>query len=64
MNKLKNIIPNGELLTYKQVAEKCNIGEKTIMKLAKEAGATIKIGHISRVNWEKFYNYILTVYQE
>lgn len=63
MHNLKNKNANGEFLTYKQTAEKSNIGEKTVMKLAKEAGALIKIGHISRVNWDKFYNYIVTVYQ-
>lgn len=63
MNKLKNRNFNGELLTYRQTAEKSNIGINTVMKLAKESGALIKIGKIARVNWNVFYNYIISVYR-
>ena len=63
MNKLKNRNLDGELLTYQQTAEKSNLGVNTVMKMARESGALIKIGRISRVNWNVFYNYIATVYQ-
>lgn len=63
MNKSKNRNFKGELLTYQQTAEKSNIGINTVMKLARESGALIKIGRISRVDWNVFYNYITSVYQ-
>lgn len=63
MNKLKNRNYNGELLTYQQTAEKSNLGINTVMKLALESGALIKIGRISRVDWKVFYDYIISVYQ-
>lgn len=63
MNKLKNRNFDGELLTYQQAAEKSNIGINTVMKLAKESGALVKIGKIARVNWSVFYDYIVSVYQ-
>ena len=49
MNKSKNRNFKGELLTYQQAAEKSNIGINTVMKLARESGALIKIGRIARV---------------
>lgn len=63
MNKSKNRNSKGELLTYQQTAEKSNIGINTVMKLAKESGALIKIGRIARVDWNVFYNYITSVYK-
>ncbi len=63
MNKSKNRNFKGELLTYQQTAEKSNIGINTVMKLARESGALIKIGRIARVDWNVFYNYITSVYQ-
>ncbi len=63
MNKSKNRNFKSELLTYKQTEEKSNIGINTVMKLARESGALIKIGHIARVDWNVFYNYIVSVYQ-
>ncbi len=63
MNKSKNRNFKGELLTYQQAAEKSNIGINTVMKLARESGALIKIGRIARVDWNVFYNYITSVYQ-
>lgn len=63
MNKLKNRNSKGELLTYQQVAENSNMGINTVMKLARESGALIKIGRIARVDWNVFYNYITSVYQ-
>lgn len=63
MNKSKNRNYDGELLTYQQTAEKSNLGINTVMKLALESGALIKIGRISRVDWKVFYDYITSVYQ-
>ena len=63
MNKLKNRNSNGELLTYQQTAEKSNIGINTVMRLAKESGALVKIGKIARVNWNVFYDYVTSAYQ-
>lgn len=63
MNKSKNRNFSGELLTYQQTAEKSNIGINTVMKLARESGALIKIGRIARVDWNVFYNYVTSVYQ-
>jgi len=63
MNKSKNRNFKGELLTYQQTAEKSNIGINTVMKLARESGALIKIGRIARVDWNVFYSYITSVYQ-
>ncbi len=63
MNKSKNRNFKGELLTYQQTAEKSNIGINTVMKLARESGALIRIGRIARVDWNVFYNYITSVYQ-
>jgi hypothetical protein len=62
MNRLKNRNLNGELLTYAQAAERANLGEKTVMRLARESGALVKIGRSARVNWSKFYQYLLAVY--
>lgn len=63
MNRLKNRNYNGELLTYQQTAEKSNLGINTVMKLALESGALVKIGRISRVNWKIFFDYITSAYQ-
>lgn len=63
MNKSKNRNSKGELLTYQQTAENSNMGINTVMKLARESGALIKIGRIARVDWKVFYNYITSVYQ-
>lgn len=63
MNELKNRNFNGELLTYRQMAEKSNMGINTVMKLAKESGALVKIGKIARTDWNTFYEYIISVYQ-
>lgn len=63
MNKSKIRNSKGELLTYQQTAEKSNIGISTVVKLARESGALIKIGRIARVDWNIFYSYIVSVYQ-
>ena len=63
MNQLKNKNPKGEFLTYRQAAERSNMGINTVMRLAKESGALIKVGRVSRVNWRVFYEYIVSAYQ-
>ena len=63
MNLAKNRNQNGKLLTYQQTAEKSNMGINTVMKLAKESGALIKVGRIARVDWNTFYEHIISVYQ-
>lgn len=63
MNQLKNKNPKGEFLTYQQVAERSNMGINTVMRLAKESGALIKVGRVSRVNWRVFYEHIVSAYQ-
>ena len=55
---------NGQLLTYKQAAEKSNLGLSKVIELTKESGALVKIGRIARVDWNVFYNYIITKYTE
>lgn len=52
------------LLTYQMMAEDSNLGIQTVMKLAKESGALVKIGKTARVNREKFYSYVLEKYSE
>jgi hypothetical protein len=39
------------------------MGINTVMKLAKESGALVKIGKIARVDWNTFYEYIISAYQ-
>lgn len=58
MNGLKNRNFNGELITYRQTAEKSNMGINTVMKLAKESGALVKIGKIARVDWNTLFQLI------
>lgn len=62
MNALKNRNADGKLLTYQQVAENSNIGLSTVTRLARESGALVKIGRISRVDWDTFYSYVKNVY--
>ncbi|MGN0275658.1 MAG: DUF6462 family protein [Hominisplanchenecus sp.] len=64
LNALKSRNISGELLTYKQAAERSNLGINTTMRLAKESGALRKIGRISRVDWSEFYSYISTKFRE
>lgn len=63
MNELRIKNPEGKLVTYQQAAEKSNLGINTVMRLARESNSLIKIGHISRVDWDTFYNYVTTVYR-
>lgn len=52
------------LLTYQLMAEDSNLGIQTVMKIAKESGALVKIGKTARINREKFYSYVLEKYSE
>lgn len=62
MNASKNRNFNGKLLTYQQTAANSNMGLNTVMRLARESGALVKIGRISRVDWDTFYDYVINVY--
>lgn len=62
MKNLKRKNLDGFLLTYKQTAEKSNMGLNTVIRLARESGSLIKIGRISRVDWLKFYDYVVSTY--
>ena len=59
MNKMKNRNYNGELVTYQQIAELSNLGLNTVMRLARESGALVKIGKIFRVNRKIFLSMLL-----
>lgn len=61
--KYRNSV-DSPLLTYQMMAEDSNLGIQTVMKLAKESGALVKIGKTARVNREKFYSYVLEKYSE
>lgn len=61
--KYRNNI-DSPLLAYQMMAEDSNLGIQTVMKLAKESGALVKIGKTARVNREKFYSYVLEKYSE
>ena len=63
MREAKNRDFNGQLLTYKQVAEKSNLGLSKVIELTKESGALVKIGRIARVDWNVFYDYIISNYR-
>jgi len=63
MNALKKRNYEGTLLTYQQIAEDSNLGINTVMRLARESGALVKIGRISRVEPKRFYEYLFEVYQ-
>ena len=62
MNRLGTKNFDGKLLTYQQTAENSNMGINTVMRLARESGALVKIGRISRVDWDVFYSYVKNVY--
>lgn len=64
MNGLRIKNPEGKLVTYQQAAEKSNLGINTVMRLARESNALIKIGRIARIDWDTFYNYVTTVYRD
>lgn len=64
MKELKNRDEDGRLLTYEQTAKRSNLGRCTIMRLAREAGALVKIGRTARVDWDTFYNYVMNVYRD
>lgn len=64
MNKLKNRNADGKLLTYQQTGENANLGIGTVKRLARESGALVRIGRTPRVDWDRFYEYVITVYRE
>ena len=58
MNVLKNRSYDGELLTVPQTCEASNFGRDTVMRLAKEANAIIKVGRSVRIIRNKFFSYV------
>lgn len=58
MRKLKSNNQSGELLTLIQICELSNLGNNTVRRLAKEAGAERKIGKSYRINRDMFFAYI------
>ncbi len=64
MKALKSNNPDGELLTYEQVAEQSNLGLTTVTRLARESGALVKIGKVARVDRQVFFDYIREKYRE
>ncbi len=62
MDDAKKKSTGATLMTYKQIAEMSNLGLNTVMRLARESGALVKIGRIARVNPAIFFSYIENVY--
>lgn len=60
MRALKNKNEKGILLTYKDACERYNLGMNTVQRLAREAGALIKINKSARIDVSKMDNYILS----
>ncbi len=58
----KNNDPCGDLLTVPQAAAKLNLGEQSVRRIAREAGALIRIGRLDRVNWSKCLQYVEEAY--
>lgn len=52
----------GELLTVPQTCESSNLGRDTVMRIAKEANAIIRIGRSVRIMRNKFFSYIEEAY--
>ncbi|MCD7806229.1 MAG: DUF6462 family protein [Lachnospiraceae bacterium] len=54
---------NVGLCTYAQIAEAENLGLNTVMRLAKESGALVKIGKTARVEPKTFHEYVMKNYR-
>ena len=50
----------GILITYKQACERYNLGMNTVMKLARQGEALVKIGKSARVDVEKMDSFVLS----
>lgn len=50
----------GILITYKQACERYNLGMNTVQRLARDAGALIKINKSARIDVEKMDSYVLS----
>lgn len=62
MNNLKNRNEKGELVTLPQACEDTNLGMNTVRRLAKEAGAVVKIGKSYRIIRKVLLDYIYEKY--
>ena len=47
------------LITYKQAMKRYSLGLSTVIELAKESNALIKIGKSARINVQKMDDYLL-----
>lgn len=52
------------LLTYRQAAERYNVGLNTVQKMAKNAGAVRHFGKCARVVADVLDNYVLTLSED
>ena len=50
----------GILITYKQACERYNLGMNTVQRLAREAGALVKIGKSARIDIAKMDSFVLS----
>lgn len=63
MNKRTlNVDDNGVFITVDMACKKTNFSRYTIMKIANEAGAIIRVGRSVRVDWDKLHKYMSVVY--
>ena len=60
MQALQTTTNKGILITYKQACERYNLGMNTVMKLARQGEALVKIGKSARVDVEKMDNFVLS----
>ena len=50
----------GILITYKQACERYNLGMNTVQRLAREAGALVKIGKSARIDIAKIDSLVMS----
>ncbi len=60
MRALKNKNEKGILLTYKDACKRYNLGMNTVQRLAREAGALVKIGKSARIDIAKMDSFVLS----
>lgn len=53
---------SAELITKKQTCALANLGKDTVMRLAEEANAIIRIGRSVRIIRKKFFDYLEETY--
>ena len=55
---MENDFRFAELITKKQTCTLANLGKDTVMRLAKEANAIVRIGRSVRIIRKKFFDYL------